>query len=354
MYNAFYYEDKYYLIPNEFSDYQGFMEALHNGQCPSQIQTVALLEDHNICNYSAVKGRSIAPYFLSGYNDALGTVTIKNTEDVYPVQVEIYSQTEYNAKLREKILEVCPGCLRYKPLSNRVQSLNGHFEEMGLDGVCLFRQETKPSPRNFHDHLFSFGGFYMRFHYFTRSASEMLDMLRERFYVRYAGGELYDFGERKELILTSRKNELLLPVLTDAISNYLSSITNEAYCIRLMDPIPDIRAWIDYALSVQQKDAFEKDCKKYGVSIGILEYMPEAAEKIRRSLKPLLDHFWIFPLLQEDGKEYYLFADSTYVLKELRYRAPLLQAYGAQVDVCGQYGNMRYTVSFEMPHCGKQ
>ena len=149
MYNAFYYEDNYYLLPNTFPDYNSFLNAAHNGPLPMEVHTIALREDHGIRNFRVVKGRSMAPYFLQGYNDAPCSVVITNADNIYPVHVQICTQEEYNAKLREQILKSCPGCLRYTPLSNRVQSLNGHFGEMSLDGVCLFRQETKPSPPNF-------------------------------------------------------------------------------------------------------------------------------------------------------------------------------------------------------------
>ena len=97
------------------------------------------------------------------------------------------------------------------------------------------------------------------------------------------------------------------------------------------------------------REAFQKECKKYGVSIGLLEYAPQATEKIRRSLKPLIDHFGMFPLLQKEGKEYYLLADTPYVLKELRYRSPLLQTFDTQISVYGQQGSHRYGISYRMP-----
>ena len=349
MYNAFYYEDNYYLLPEAFSDYGEFIDTIRNSHLPFEVQTVALREDHEVCNYSVKKGRSMAPYFLSGYHDEPVGVLIANAEGIYPAQVEIYDQEAYNEKLRNKILEICPGCLRYKPLSNRVQSLNGHFDEMGLDGVCFLRQETKPSPRIFREHLFSFGGFYHRFDYYNNSASEMLESLKQWFYIRYVGGELYDFGTRKELVLSVAKKELLVPILTNAISDYLHKISHHTYRVPLAQPVEDIAGWLNTILSKENREAFQKECKKYGVSIGLLEYAPQAAEKIRRSLKPLIDHFWMFPLLQKEGKEYYLLADTPYVLKELRYRSPLLQTFDTQISVYGQQGSHCYGISYRMP-----
>ena len=188
----------------------------------------------------------------------------------------------------------------------------------------------------------------MRFNFFDNSASEMLKELKTWFYVRYANAELVDSGTHKELILTGQKNELLLPILTNAISDYLSSITNHAYSIRYIDQLTDIQEWIDNAVSYENELTFQQECKKYGVSIGVLEYDADAAEKIRKSLKPMTDHFWMFPLFQTDGKEYYLLADTSYVLKELRYRSPMLQSYHTRIGIYGQQGNKTYEISFDM------
>lgn len=349
MYNAFYHEDKYYLLSQEFSDYDGFRSAVR-GEI-RQFLVVPLREDQGICSGPLVKGHSIAPYFLSGYGDDPVELLITDPNKVYPVEVSVYTQEEYNARLRDLVLNKCPGCLRYKDLSNRSQSLNGHFEEMSLDGVCLFRQETKLSPRIFHDHLFSFGGFYMRFNYYDKSAREMSEELKSHFYTTYQSAELYDHGTQKELVLTLKKNELMLPVLTSAISHYLDYITHHRYHIRTDAQVPDTTDLIEQILSSENTEQFRKDCKKYGVSLAVLEYSDQGTEEIRASLKPLVDHFWLFPLACEEGKTYYLLADTSYILKELRYRSPMLQAYHTRIKVFGQAHNRAYDISFQMPYC---
>lgn len=348
MENAFYYENNYYLIPKEFSDFEELADTVRKGPLPIAFQTIALLEDHRVNYIYVTKGRSMAPYFLSGYHDTPTTLVISNADEIYPTHVDVYSQEEYNAKLREKILEICPGCLRYKPLSNRVQSLNGHFEEMGLDGVCLFRQETKPSPRSFRVHLLYFGGYYMRSSRFGSSIDEMLGDLKERFYARYSGAELHEENGCRKLILSCKKKELLLPVVTDAISKYLYDISCGKFMIQLSESACNIKELIDNFDAAKNNELFRKECKKYGVSIGILEYQAESAEIVRKSLKPMIDHFWLFPLCLENGKEYYLLSDTADVLKELRFRTPLLQTYDAKINVYSQYGNKRYDISFDM------
>lgn len=346
--NAIYYEGTYYLLPAEFDNCEMFIRNMNEMTLPVQYSMIELREDHKERNSSVIKGRSMAPYFLSGYHDKPGMVTIENSENVYPVHVEVMDQTKYNAQLREVINRVCPGCLRFKPLSNRVQSLNGHFEEMTLDGVCMFRQDSKPSPRCFHDHLFAFGGFFLQFDYASKNAQEMHDHIKQWFYARYADAQLEENNGQKVLTLRCKKNELLAPVLTDAISRYVEKISDGTYHIHLAEDFSYSENHMTELLLEQNSEAFRKECKKYGISLAVLEYDAHATKKVRSSLKELVDHFWVFPLLQTSGKDYYLLADTAYVLKELRYRSPLLQAHQASVSIFGQYGNSHYQISFDM------
>lgn len=348
MYNAIYYEGKYFLLPIEFDNYEMFIQHLHKETLPAQYSMIELREDHKARNFSVIKGRSMAPYFLSGYHDEFSMVTIENSENVYPVHVEVMDQIKYNAQLREVINRVCPGCLRFKPLSNRVQSLNGHFEEMTLDGVCLFRQESMPAPRCFHNHLFSFGGFFLRFDYASKNAQEMHDNIKQWFYARYTDAQVEEHIGRKVLTLRCKKNELLTPVLTVAVSKYIEKISDGTYHIRLAEDFSCTENLLAELLLEQNSETFRKECKKYGISLAVLEYDAQASEKVRCSLKELVDHFWIFPLLQTRGKDYYLVADTSYVLKEMRYHSPLLWAHHANVSIFGQYGNSRYQISFDM------
>ena len=148
IYQGFYYKEQYMLLPKGFETFDAFMADLRSKELPARYETEVLVDDHHARNYTVIKGRSMAPYFLSGYHDDPCTIQITYPDEVYPVQVELMDQTEYNTRLRELINGYCPGCTKFKPLSNRVQSLNGHFEELPLDGTCLYREEIKPSRRS--------------------------------------------------------------------------------------------------------------------------------------------------------------------------------------------------------------
>lgn len=349
MKNAIFCKGAYLLLPEAFPTFQSFMEDLRSKSLPAEYNMVVLRENHHMRSFSVFKGISMAPYFLSGYHDEPSRIVIGDVSDIYPVSVEILSQEEYNIRLREVVNRVCPGCVKFKPLSNRVQSLNGHFEEVSLDGTCLFRQETKPSPRSFHDHLFSFGGFFLRCRYFELNAQEFTDKIKQWFYVRHDAPVLEEGADRKTLTLTCKKKELLTSVITEAISRYLDCISEDTYHIRQANRPDFTQSYLDDLLGQADSETFRKECKRAGIALAVLEYDPHGADVVRNALEPLVDHFWMFPLAQAPGKEYYLIAETSYVLKELRYRSPLMQAYNAAILISDQYKSSRFQITFQMP-----
>lgn len=347
MANAVYYNELYLLLPNEYPDFASFKAFLDNAQMPVDVSMVVLREDHRIPYWSVRKGESIAPYFLSGYHDEPSLVRFQDSENVYPVTVEIMDQDTYNTRLREVINGYCPGCKRFKPLTNRVQSLNGHHEEITLNGVCFYRYETNPSPRDFHSNLFSFGGFFKRCNWQNEDSATIKEKLAY-LYLRYKSAELTESNGQKTLTLECKKGELLAPILTQFVSEYVTSVLDENYIIALKEEFACTEEYLLKVLSTDNQEAFRKECKKYGVSIGVLEYDASAADRIHASLNELEAHYHMHPLVCTPGKNYYLFTDTSYVLKELHYRTPILEAYGASVAVYDQYSNTRYRISFDM------
>ena len=186
------------------------------------------------------------------------------------------------------------------------------------------------------------------FDYAGQNAQEMQDSIKERFYLRYADAVLQKESERKVLTLTCRKKELLPPVLTVAISRYVDHISADTYHIQLSDAFDCTVSVLSGLLSEENDEVFRKECKKYGVSLGIMEYDEAASDIVWESLQPLVEHFWIFPLTQMPGKCYCLITDLSQVLKELRYRSPLLQTYNTTVSVYDQYNRRKYQISYEM------
>lgn len=348
MANAVYYEDLYLLLPEEYPDFASFQAFLRSSQLPVDVNMVVLRENHKIPCWTVFKGESIAPYFLTGYHDEPSRVRFQDSEAIYPVQVELMDQDTYNARLREVINNFCPGCKRFKPLTNRVQSLNGHHEEIALNRVCFYRYEENPSPRVFHDLLFSFGSFFIRSNYNKLTAEEMKERLAWN-YLHYKSYALEEKDGEKYLTLECKKGELITPILTQFVADYVENVADEHYHMVLKNPLECTEAYIQAMLSEEKKEAFQKECKKYGVSIGILEFDPNAHDTVLHSLEALTDHYFMEPLLSQPGKIYFLITDTSKALKELHYRTPLLETCGTILSLYTQYDRKKYTINFDMP-----
>lgn len=347
MVNTVYYHDMYLLLPEEYPDLDSFQQFLQESELPVAVNMVVLRENHKIPCMTVFKGESIAPYFLTGYHDAPSPVTFHDTEGIYPVQVELVDQDTYNTRLREVINDFCPGCKRFKPLTNRVQSLNGHHGEIALNRVCFYRYEENPCPRVFHDLLFSFGGFFIRSNFSNLDEKEIRDRLAWN-YLRYKSGVLQETDGEKYLTLECKKGELLSPLLTKFVGRYVENVADRHYHIQLKDDFSCSEAMLDSIFSAENREAFQKECKKYGVSIGILEYDPSTAEAVCGTLQDLTDHYYLEPLLTTPGRHYYLITDTPHVLKELHYRTPLLEASNTFLTVHSQKEHRKYTICFDM------
>lgn len=348
VYQGFYYLEQYMLLPEGFPDFDSFLADLKSRELPARYETLVLVENHHARNYTVIKGQSMAPYFLSGYHDDPCTIQITYPDQVYPVQVELLDQAEYNARLRELINGYCPGCIKFKPLSNRVQSLNGHFEELPLDCTCLYREEVKPSRREMHSMLFGLGGSLKRDKGRDHCEEDYLYTLKLYLYLRYESAELTEESGSKYLTVKCKKKDLLPPLLTNALNVYTSRVTPDACIIRPAVPYACTEETIHSLLAEKNRELYRKECKKYGVSLGCLEFNPGAQAEIKESLSELTKHYWLFPLVEQPGKIWYLVTDHSHVLKELRYRSPLLQAHHAKFTEYDQYDNLEYEIGFLM------
>lgn len=217
----------YFLLPPEYEDFNAFKSAVAAAPKPFELKAVVLRENHGIPNRGVEKGVSMAPFFLTGYHDAPSLLQIQDAENMYPAEVELLSQEEYNARLRDLVTNYCPGCTRFKPLSNRVQSLNGHFEEIALDGFCAYRVETKPSPRCFRELLFSFGYFWKTFSYAENSAEELCQNLKEKLYLRLNKPQLLEQDGQKTW--TGRAKTAFDAMVTEIVAHYVDDVFAPKY-----------------------------------------------------------------------------------------------------------------------------
>ena len=336
MQQAVYYRELYFLLPEGYADFEAFKAAVAAGPKPFAVKAVVLREDHKIPNRGVEKGVCMAPYFLTGYHDGLSLLSIADAEALYPAQAELLSQEEYNARLRALVTGFCPGCTRYKALTDRVQSLNGHFEEIALDGFCAFREESKLAPRVLRQKLFSFGWFWKEFKYGEKDAEGLGKQLKEMLYLRLDQPVLR--SENGEKRWKGRTQNAFDAQIGEVVSAYVQTVLDPGYRIEAEFTGAGRGCFSDSAGS----ENFRKACKKYGVSLLTLLCPPEGEEKLARSLEELIKRWVLFPLEREEGCRRFLALDTAEVLKALHYRLPMLRTLHLEAELAGQYSEKRY------------
>lgn len=340
---AFYYRENYYLLPQEYSSIDELKSEI---AVPSHIKLQSLCEDNHV-RTNIEKGICIAPYFYSEYGFPIDDVLIEDLSDIYPVEVELFTQAEYNEHIRKVILEYCPGCQRYKPISNRVQSLNGHFGEISLNSVCFFRQSSKPAPRVFRRNMFGLGGLWRHFDPSREDAENVIDLIKSMIYLKFDSAKKDEQDSRKMTVIF--KPDFFTRVLADTLRYYIEkALPFTEFRLQFAQQAPVSKEEFEKQISETNRDNMRKNCKRYGVSLAELNFDPALEEKVTRSLKPLLDHFYTMRLLKEPGVMYLLLLDECQFLKELHFRAPLLEPAKAEITIYNQYNESRYRVSFDM------
>ena len=141
---AFFYDYRYYLFPD--------------GMTPEELKAAGKVRVKHLR-----EERCMAPDFI--YESIVEeTLKIEVPERVFEVEVNLYTGAEYDAILKKHVDRVCPGCERYE--DDGTDNLDGHHEEMSLDGVCYLR--------NGEDEPWSFG--YCTFVFWLRVADKLNEL----------------------------------------------------------------------------------------------------------------------------------------------------------------------------------
>lgn len=333
---AVFYIDRYFLLPEGYEDFAVFRRAAESAEKPFRVEAVVLREDHGIPNRGIETGVCLAPFFLTGYDDPPAVIEIADPSALYPADVTLLSQTEYNSRLRELVLSFCPGCVRYGKLTDRVQSLNGHFEEICLDGYCAYRVESKPQPRNLRDMLFSFGGFWRQFSYAKRTADRMAETLKDYLYLKVDDAFLIKDGQTRTLTLVV--DHPFDALIVQMLSDYVKRVLDRSYLIRRLGS-EEYPSAVD--ANRQNTDSFRKACKRFGAAFLRLDVPEVQVAAVRESLSELTGHWYLYPISGQDGSLWVLVLDVPSVLKALHFRAPFLSAIGAKAELFSQYGVTR-------------
>ena len=355
MEQGFYCAGQYALLPEGFADFAEFRDWLMTQSFPLVVEAVCLQENNHDPSWPQEKGLCLAPYFLTGYSDEPTYLTIPSPYAVYPAEVERMDQKTYNNRLREIINEKCPGCTRFKPLSKRDISLNGHFSEMTLDGSCIYRCEVKPSPRRFKDlmrsslSLWNHNYDYSHDWCLNRGGEQYREDWKDWMYAKYDEVIIHHVeGEQGTVVQMEMryKPEFFLRLVTNTVARNMAFCLSHKFLVLDTNDAPwseaDILPW----LAPEKAEAFKKGCKKYGMAIGILGYDPEGENEILEALKERSLEQTLFPLCKaEDGGRYMLIADIDEVLQDLRYHAPLMSHYHTKLRVFDLFGAREITVS---------
>lgn len=125
---AFFYKNRYYLLPEGISDTSELVAAY--GSKPAFPVT------------ELIEKKCLAPYFVMEHTKQK-TLKLAKNHPIFPCEVELLTMEEYNDRLRAMVPETCKGCPYFGSVDETDESLDGHHEEIALDGVCFVRNKAK-------------------------------------------------------------------------------------------------------------------------------------------------------------------------------------------------------------------
>ncbi len=350
MYNAIFYQDSYALLPEGFLTFEAFMADLRSRPSPVTYPMIPLLENNRIRCGEKLRGRCMAPCFLSGVNETPFPVTIHDPEAVYPVEVERMPMDAYNARLREVILRHCPGCDGYTPIDGADESLDGHHDEISLNGVCFYRHEKKRRLIFFRDFLYLLGDAFRVEGLADQPVEDILAELKSMTdHAITAVRVNHDDDGAILLTLGCRRSDPVAPLLLSAVCRHVRRVTDDT-----VRPVPG-RAFavtpelLDRLLAPDMRSALRTACGKHGVALAEMTWDGSDAGRIAASLERLENLLLLHVLHMETDRAVLLLADPADALKALRYRTPMLERHGAVIAVHAEDDSRRYVISFDMP-----
>ncbi len=344
-YQALFYQSGYYLPVNR-EDLDYVAEMRENGE-PASIQAIELTEQSDVQGEAYELGVCMAPYFISTYLSQPQTLVMENVQEAYPVEVELLTQQEYNDRLRAVVTAHCSGCGGFGGLTESDSSLSGHFSEISLDNVCLYRWETRGAPRCFYGELLSFASTWNCYGYASRDAEEVADQIRSSMNMRYSSAAVLEEKEKRTLVLQAKKPSILLTGLTDLLAQCVTE-WEENYAIRLSPRAECCEETAEAALTPERLAATRKEFKKYGVAVAVLEYAPEYDDRMTAFVNGMAEDALAWPLASTSGKIYCLLTAEGNALVRMRYHTPLLEPCGLSVTVYDALKTVRYQIGFAM------
>ena len=346
--NGFFYLNTYFLLPEGYADAAAFLDFARQAEAPLTVRATILPENSEAGYEPYEMGVCIAPYFIADYLKEPEEIVLEYPGEVYPVQVELLTQQEYNNRLRLQVMAHCPGCRAFGELNENDSSLSGHFEEITLDGFCPYRWETRKAPRNFNKELYEFSHSWMRWNYAQYSAEAVMDEIKYFLKLNYAFGTLTDNLIGRTLTLCSKKPNLFQTVLTDILARHVSEYLQEGYHIYLVGRAAIDEASVMPLLTPRRIASTRKELKKYGVKIAVIEYDPRGENSVMLLLHTMESESLCSILHAEPGKAVCLLTGE-YAIMRLRCASPMLEPFNTMFTLYDALKTVQYKVCFDMP-----
>ena len=191
------------------------------------------------------------------------------------------------------------------------------------------------------------GGIWYHFDPAEAQPGDIVEFIKSMTYIKHTSA--YYAENESSRLCVSFKPDFFVQVLSDVFSDYIErALDFTRFRISFDRPILIDEQEFKRQTDASNREAFQKNCKKYGIALAELSYQPASEEKIFRSLEPLCHSFHISILLKENGRLLLLLLDESGFLKQLHFRAPLFEAAGAQINIYDQYDQKCFRISFEM------
>ena len=345
--NAIYLRDSYFLLPDGFPTFEAFLNDVQRRSLPAAYDLVPLMENNRVRCGALLRGQCMAPVFLSDVPDTSVPVTIHTAEEICPATVERIPMEEYDARLREVVRRVCPGCGGFSSVDDTPKSLQGHHREISLDGLCFFRWEGIEPPlelgyslRTLAEGFITDGLWSHRLTDLRRSIADCTGISIPR----ARRGEDLDGAHLLHLRLGD--DNILAPFLLSAADAVISRRTGGAY--RLL-PTDDPGVTPDDLLLPQNRAALQDACDCCGCAVADLVWDGRDDWRIAESLERMGKADLIHILKMEADRAILLVLDEASALQALRYRTPLMQRHGAVCTLHRPADVRRYTIAYDMP-----
>ena len=118
---------EYYLLPENFKSFEDFA------------QFITSKASHKLKLTKLTETKCMAPYFTYEAQ-IVETITLSSDNPIFKTRVFLLSKAEYHEKLVSVIKKMCLDCENFID-DGDYENLNGHHEEISLDGVCLKKRE---------------------------------------------------------------------------------------------------------------------------------------------------------------------------------------------------------------------